>query len=189
MQKKDFIDNYKKIRRGAQIMIPKDIGYIITATGINKNSTVLDAGSGSGALACYLAAVAKKVITYEIREDFIEIVKENKKKLGLKNLTVKRGDVFDKIKEKNIDVIILDLKDSHKAIDNVKKALKKKGFLVVYTPQVTQAQTFVNKIDDDFQYIKTIELIERPWKIQGKVVRPDFKGLGFTGFLTFFRKK
>ncbi|UCD03688.1 MAG: methyltransferase domain-containing protein [Candidatus Woesearchaeota archaeon] len=184
-----FIDRYKKIKRGAQIMIPKDIGYIITATGINKDSTVLDAGSGSGALACYLASIAKKVITYEIREDFIKIVKENKKKLGLKNLTVKKGDVFDKIKEKNIDVIILDLKDSYKAIDNVKKALKKRGFLVVYNPQITQSQAFVNKVDEDFKYIKTIELIERPWKIQGKVVRPDFKGLGFTGFLSFFRKK
>lgn len=189
MQKKDFLDQYKQIRRGAQIIVPKDIGYIITATGINKNSTVLDAGSGSGALACYLAAIAKKVITYEIREDFVNIVKENKKKLGLKNITVKQGDVFEKINEKNIDVIILDLKDSYKAIDNVKKALKQNGFLVVYNPQITQAQEFVNRIDDNFRYIKTIELIERPWKIEDKIVRPDFKGLGFTGFLSFFKKK
>ena len=170
-------------------MVPKDIGYIITATGINRNSIVLDAGSGSGALACYLAALAKKVITYEIREDFIKIVKENKKKLSLKNLTVKQGDVFDKIKEKNMDVIILDLKDSWKAIDNVKKALNKNGFLVIYNPQITQAQEFVNKIDEDFKYIKTIELIERHWRIEDKIVRPDFKGLGHTGFLSFFRKK
>jgi len=96
----NFIDKYKKIKRGAQILTPKDIGYIITTTGINKKSVVLDAGSGSGALACFLAAIAKKVITYEIREDFIKIVKENKKKLGLKNLKIKQGDVFKEITEK-----------------------------------------------------------------------------------------
>ena len=43
-----FIDFYEKIKRGAQIISLKDIGAIITETGINKESKVLDAGSGSG---------------------------------------------------------------------------------------------------------------------------------------------
>jgi len=92
-----------------------------------------------------------------------------------------------KLLKKNIDVIILDLKDAYKAIDNAKKALKEKGFLVVYTPQITQAQEFINKAKE-LTYIRTIELIERHWKIEGKIVRPEFKGLGHTGFLSFFRK-
>lgn len=182
-----FIDEYRKLKRGAQIIIPKDLGYIITETGINKKSKVLDAGSGSGYLACFLAAISKKVISYEIRKDFVELVKGNKKKLGLKNLTVKQGDVFEKIPEKDIDVIILDLKDSHKALDNAYKALKPNGYLVIYNPQITQAQQIVNNVKK-FNYIKTIELIERSWKIKDKIVRPDFKGLGHTGFLTFLRK-
>lgn len=182
-----FIDDYRKIRRGAQIIVPKDIGYIITETGINKNSIVLDAGSGSGALACFLATISKKVISYEIREDFIDIVKENKRKLDLKNLTIKKGDVFEKIPEKNIDVIILDLKNSHNALENAYKSLKPRGYLVIYTPQITQAEKVVNNCNK-FKHIKTIELIERSWKIKDRIVRPEFKGLGHTGFLTFFRK-
>src|SRR3989338_7188584 len=53
-----FIDLYRKIKRDAQIIPLKDIGLIVAETGIGKETKVLDAGSGSGALACFLAAVA-----------------------------------------------------------------------------------------------------------------------------------
>src|SRR3989338_493405 len=56
-----FIDCYKKIKRDAQIIPLKDIGVIIAETGINWNSRVLDAGSGSGATCCFLAKIAKEV--------------------------------------------------------------------------------------------------------------------------------
>ena len=85
-----FIDLYRKIKRDAQIIPLKDIGLIIAETGINKESKVLDAGSGSGALACFLASISKEVVTYEIREDFIEIVKSNIEFLGLKNIKIMR---------------------------------------------------------------------------------------------------
>ena len=50
-----FIDSYKRIKRGPQIITRKDIAAIIAETGINKDSKVVDAGAGSGALACFLA--------------------------------------------------------------------------------------------------------------------------------------
>src|SRR3989344_5129220 len=50
-----FMDLYRKIRRIAQIIPLKDIGLIIAETGVNAKSKVIDAGSGSGALACFLA--------------------------------------------------------------------------------------------------------------------------------------
>ena len=70
------------------------------------------------------------------------------------------------------------------------KALKTGGFLVVYTPQITQANKLVNLIlkDENFVYLKTAELIERKWRIKGEVSRPSFEGLGHTGFLSFFRR-
>ena len=56
-----FIDSFRKIKRGPQIIPLKDIALIIAETGINKNSIVVDAGSGSGALACFLANIVKEV--------------------------------------------------------------------------------------------------------------------------------
>src|SRR3989344_7539967 len=69
-----FLDQYNRIKRDAQIIPLKDMGAIIAQIGIGKNSIVIDAGSGSGAVACFLANIAKKVVSYEIREDFHKIV-------------------------------------------------------------------------------------------------------------------
>jgi tRNA (adenine57-N1/adenine58-N1)-methyltransferase len=185
-----FIDLYRKIKRDAQIIPLKDIGFIIAETGINKSSKVLDAGSGSGALACFLAATAKEVVTYEIREDFIEIVKSNIEFLGLKNVKIKNKDIYKEIDDKNIDVVILDLPEPWNAIENCAKALKPGGFLVSYSPSIPQIADFVNAIrkNEDFVYLKTLEITEREWEVEDRKVRPKSKGLGHSGFLSFARK-
>ena len=186
-----FIDLYRKIKRDAQIIPLKDIGLIITETGINKESRVLDAGSGSGALACFLAAISKEVITYEIRQDFIDIVKSNIESLGLKNIKINDIDVYDKIEEKNIDVIILDVPEPWKALENCSKALKIGGFLVSYSPSIPQIIDFVNaaRKNEIFVYLKTVELIQREWEVEERRVRPKSKGIGHSGFLSFIRKR
>ena len=79
-----FVDVYKKIKRSAQIIPLKDVGTIVAETGINSKTRVVDAGAGSGGLACFLANIAKDVVTYDVRDDFIKIVKRNKEYLGLK---------------------------------------------------------------------------------------------------------
>lgn len=185
-----FIDLYRKIKRDAQIIPLKDIGFIIAETGINKESKVLDAGSGSGALACFLAAIAKEVVTYEIREDFIEIVKSNIEFLQLKNIKIKNKDIYKEIDDKNIDVIILDVPEPWNAIKNCAKALMPGGFLVSYSPSIPQIADFVNTIkkDESFVYIKTSEITEREWEVEERKVRPKSKGLGHSGFLSIARK-
>ena len=185
-----FIDLYRKIKRDAQIIPLKDIGLIIAETGINKKSRVLDAGSGSGALACFLASIAKEVVTYEIREDFIEIVKSNIGFLGLKNIKIKNKDIYDEIDDKNIDVLILDLPEPWNALKSCSKALKFGGFLVSYSPSIPQVADFVNVIrkNESFVYLKTVEITEREWEVEERKVRPKSKGLGHSGFLSFARK-
>jgi len=185
-----FIDLYRKIKRDAQIIPLKDIGLIIAETGINKKSRVLDAGSGSGALACFLAAIAKGVITYEIRDDFIEIVKSNIEFLGLKNIKIKKKDIYKEIDDKNIDVVILDLPEPWKAIETCSRALKPGGFLVSYSPSVPQMADFVNALrkNEKFVYIKTAEIIEREWEVEERRVRPKTSAIGHSGFLSFARK-
>jgi tRNA (adenine57-N1/adenine58-N1)-methyltransferase len=185
-----FIDLYKKIKRGAQIIPLKDIGLIVSETGVNNESKVVDAGSGSGALACFLANFVKEVVSYEIRDDFIKIVKNNIEFLNLKNIKVKKKDVYEKIDEKEVDLIVLDLPEPWKASDNAKKALKAGGFLVSYSPTIPQVMDFVNDIrkNKDFAYIKTSEIIEREWDVDDRKVRPRSQAIGHSGFITFARK-
>ncbi len=185
-----FIDNYKKIKRGAQIVTRKDIGVIISETGINKNSKVVDAGAGSGALACSLANICKEVTTYEIRDDFIKIVKKNKEFLALNNLKIKKKDIYTGITEKNVDLVTLDLPEPWKALEPAKKALKVGGFLVSYSPTIPQVMDFVDKVskNKNLIHLKTIELIQRRWEIEDRKVRPMTTQTVHTGFLSFCRR-
>ena len=185
-----FIDLYRKIKRDAQIIPLKDIGMIIAETGINKDSKVLDAGSGSGALACFLSSIAKEVVTYEIREDFIEIVKSNIEFLGLKNIKIKKNNIYNEVDDKNIDVAVLDVPEPWKALESCSKALKPGGFLASYSPSVPQVADFVNDVrkNESFVYLKTAEIIEREWEVEERKVRPKSSGIGHSGFLSFARK-
>jgi tRNA (adenine57-N1/adenine58-N1)-methyltransferase len=185
-----FIDDYKRIERGAQIISIKDIGAIITYTGVNKNSKIVDAGAGSGALACYLAHFCKEVTTYEIRDDFIKVVKKNKEFLDLKNIKVKKKDINKGIEEKDIDLVTLDLPAPWYAIVPAEKALKVGGFMVSYSPSITQTTDFVNEIRKfpNLVHERTMEIIKRGWDVEGRKVRPQTKGIGHTGFLTYVRK-
>lgn len=184
-----FIDHYKRIKRLAQIITLKDLGAIITNTGITKDSIVMDAGTGSGGATCFLAMIAKKVITYDINDEHLRVAKENIKNLGIKNVEAKKGDVYktDKIKEKDVDVFLLDVAEPWRAIKTAKKVLKKGGFVVSYSPNINQTQQFVKALTDEFLYEKTIEIMEREWTIKDKVLRPRMKDISHTAFLTFAR--
>jgi len=185
-----FADDFRKLRRAPQTVIPKDFGMIIAETGLGKNDTVVDAGTGAGALACALANVCKKVTTYEIRSDHAEVAKENIKFLGIKNITLKNKDITKGIPEKNIDLITLDLPEPWQAIKAVQKALKIGGWLATYTPTTTQASQFVEALrkNESFLYDNTTEIIRRKWIVDGKRVRPQSAEIGHTAFLTFIRR-
>jgi len=55
-----FPDILMKLKRGPQVILPKDAGMIIAISGIGKESVCVDAGAGSGWLAVTLGNIAKK---------------------------------------------------------------------------------------------------------------------------------
>ncbi len=185
-----FIDHYKKIKRGPQIIPAKDLGAIISVTGIGKESVVVDAGSGSGATACFLANIVKDVYSYEIRPDFFKLSSDNVKRLDLSNVTVKHRDVYTGIDENNVDLVILDLPEPWKAIDPAFNALKAGGFLVSYSPTIPQVADFVSAAEKKrgLVILKTVEVIERDWEVNERKVRPKSAAIGHSGFLSFARK-
>ena len=185
-----FIDLYKKIKRLPQIIPRKDIGLIIAETGINKNSRIVDAGSGSGGICLFLSNLVKEVTTYEINVEYSKLVKENIKFLGLKNIKIKNKNIYKGIDENDLDLVILDVPEPWNAIRSAENALKVGGFLVSYSPSVPQVMDFVNTISksDSFIVLKTVEIIERNWEINERKVRPVSRAIGHSGFLTFVRR-
>jgi len=188
----DFIDDYKHLRRLAQIITLKDVGAIIVNTGMTRDSRVLDAGAGSGALACYLGKVVKKVVSYDIEDSSIDVSRENVKRLCLKNVEIKKGDIYDaksiSEKEKGFDVVVLDVPEPWRALDTVRKSLRIGGFIAVYLPNISQVQEFVKALSDDLLVENTIEATEREWVVDARRTRPATKEYSHTAFLTFVRR-
>jgi tRNA (adenine57-N1/adenine58-N1)-methyltransferase catalytic subunit len=186
----DFSDLYHKIKRMAQVIPIKDIGQIVCWTGINKKSTVLEAGSGSGALTLMLSNICKKVYTYEIREDFFGVVKKNLEFFSVKNVVQKLKDVYAGIDEKNLDLIVFDLPEPWKAVPHALGALRPGGHLVSYSPSIVQTSDFIKEVKktNGFTVQKTIEIIERIWEVDERKIRPKFQPITHSGFLSFVRK-
>jgi len=184
-----FPDFWESLQRGPQILLQKDIGMILAKTGVNKDSVVVDAGGGSGSLCLSLANVCKQVTTYEIHPEHYNIVMKNKDLFGMKNLMVKKQNIALGIDEKELDLITLDLPEPWEVVAHAEKTLKVGGFLVAYLPNLLQVKQFVDAVHGTaLRVLETIELLERKWKIEEKIMRPEFEMLGHTGFLTFCRK-
>ena len=181
-----FLDSYKKIKRAPQIIPLKDVGAIVAETGIGKESVVVDSGTGSGALTIFLANIAKKVISYEIRKDFAKIARANIKEMGADNVVLKNKSIYDGIAEKNVDLITLDLPEPWKVLEHAKKALKTGGFLVSYSPTIPQSADFISAAKG-FIHIKTIEIIQREWEFNERVIRPKSQPIGHSGFISVMR--
>ncbi|MGC8648674.1 MAG: tRNA (adenine-N1)-methyltransferase [Candidatus Micrarchaeia archaeon] len=181
--------HYRRLKRGPQVILPKDIGAIIAYTNVNKNSICVDAGTGSGWLAVSLAKIAKQVISYDIREEFTKIAEKNKQIENLNNLTLKKGDVTKKISERDVDLVVLDMPNSDKAIRNAYKALKIGGFIAGYLPHTEQLNKFVKRMEKvGFKNIYSIELIERDMLVREQGTRPSTKGVWHTAYLSFGEK-
>ncbi len=185
-----FLDLYKTLKRSAQIIGLKDIGIIISHTGIHRESVVMDAGTGSGAFACFVAAIAKQVISYDVDHERSELGQRNACGLGLTNVVFKKGDVYkpETVKEKNIDVFLLDVPEPWQALKTAEKVLKVGGFLVAYTPQIHQAQKAVVALPKNMLHERTIEVMERDWLVDEMRLRPNSGDMMHTAFLTFVRK-
>ena len=182
----NIVDRLKDFKRGPAIILEKDAGLIIASTGINKDSNVVDAGTGSGFLAAYFANICNKVTTYENRKEFYEIAKRNLR--DFKNVKIKFKDIYKGISEKKLDLITLDLKEPWKVLKHAQKTLNKNGFLVAYLPTINQVEILAREIKKyKFRIIKVTEVLEREWHVDDKI-RPKSQMIAHTAFLVFARK-
>ena len=186
-----FPEILKKCKRGPQVILPKDIGMILAYSGVGRNSVVVDAGAGSGWLAVSLANVAKKVTSYEWREEFAELAEKNAKRAGVEEtLVIKRGNALEGIEEREVDLVTLDMADSDKAVPHAHAALRKGGMVFGYLPHVEQARRFFEACESaGFEGTQMVECIVRDYLVRAAGVRPENTGLTHTAYLVFARKK
>ncbi len=189
-------DLFNNLKKGAQHISLKDAATILAETGINHDSIILDAGSGSGTISLFLSYHAKQVFSFDIDKKHLEICEKNKTFLNRKNITYYNADITDTnkvielIKNIHADVFILDMLKPISALPTVKELLKISGYLVVYTTQLTQAKEVVNTLDKDPEFIvlNTKEVLHIEWDLHNKKAKPLYNDLQHTGFMVFARR-
>jgi tRNA (adenine57-N1/adenine58-N1)-methyltransferase len=187
-----------KMKRGAQVVYPKDVGLILVYADIFPGAFVLEAGTGSGSLTLALArAVGEtgRVISYEARDDHHDRAVENVSAwyegMGGKpeNLELRVGDVFEGVPESGFDRMVLDLPEPWRAIGTTTESLAPGGVLCSYLPTVPQvSQTVEAMRAEGFGLLKTYEVLLRTWNVEGQSVRPDHRMVAHTGFVVVGRK-
>ena len=182
---------FEKLRRGGPaVILPKDAGAVIAYTGIGKDSIVVEIGSGTGFMTTFLANVSKEVITYEKREEFLKLSKENIEKNKIKNVRFIHKDAhngLNEVEDKKVDLIFTDIPEPEGIIKEAFRILKKKGYLVSYCPNIEQAKRIHLDATKTFSEVFTIEINTREYEIREYGTRPKHIGLMHTAYLVFCR--
>jgi tRNA (adenine57-N1/adenine58-N1)-methyltransferase catalytic subunit len=181
-----------KMPRGAQVIYPKDLGPILLLADVFPGARVFESGIGSGALSMTLLRAGAEIVAYEIREDFAAKAIANVSAfLGpevLERYQVSVRNSYDGIEETQLDRVVLDLPEPWLVVPHAATALRRGGIFVSYLPTINQTAQLRNALaEHGFQLAETIEVLHRPWHIEGASVRPDHRMVAHTGFLTHAR--
>lgn len=183
------------MKRGPQIIYPKDAAQIILEADIRTDSQVLEIGTGSGALTLYLYLILKnegKLFTLD--SSSVNQRRANKTiRRFLSTLTTDENvnvnfltnDLLHfKLSEldSKVDTIITDVPEpweffTHNQIDFSLS-------WVSYLPSITQAIKIKECLEkENFENIEVKEVLIRDWIINKKIVRPSHSQISHTGFI------
>ncbi|MEE9297825.1 MAG: tRNA (adenine-N1)-methyltransferase [Acidimicrobiia bacterium] len=189
-------DYVLKMPRGAQLIYPKDLGPMVLWGDVATGQTVIEAGTGSGALTlALLRAVGPTgtVLSVERRQDHFDHAAKTISRFHGKlpsNLELMMGDVHDVVVDRpGADRLMLDLPEPWSVIEAAAGSLAAGAVLCAYVPTVPQVQRLTDALRRTGWFVdpETFEGLHREWKIEGRSVRPKSQMVGHTGFITVAR--
>lgn len=180
------------VKRGTQIIYPKDAAYLVHRLNLRAGSRVVEAGTGSGVLTTALAwAVAPlgKVYTYEVRADTYQLARRNLERVGLlPYVEMALGSIDEGFRQTGVDALFLDVRTPWEFLGAARAALKPGGFFASLLPTTNQVSDLLTGLDENgFADVAVEELLLRSYKPVPERLRPDDNMNGHTGFLVFAR--
>ncbi len=186
------------MKRGATVVYPKDAGQILAFADIFPGARVLEAGAGSGALACWMLRATGPsglLASYERRADFAAIASANVAgffggsvpewwRLTTGSLEVPDGEAG------TFDRVVLDMLAPWDCVGIAGDALIGGGLVCAYVATTTQLSRVVEELrtHGGFDEPESWETLRRGWHVEGLAVRPQHQMIGHTGFLVTARR-
>lgn len=133
------------------------MGYILKLT---KAKEVLDLGTGSGNFELEFAKGLNKIVGVDYNDEAIRFLKSKLKENAITNVELKVCDIRKISKIKNVgkfDLIILmdiiehlEIAEVNKLVRNIKRFLKKEGFVCVISPNYKSPWILIETMVDEF---------------------------------------
>ncbi len=181
--------------RIATVGYPKDLGAILVYGDIFPGARILEAGCGSGAVTmALLRAIGEHgtLVSYDVRQDMIDRTRENVSAMlaDTSNLTLRLGDVYEGFEERELDRVVLDLPEPWLVVPHASESLLPGGIFVSFSPTVLQVHELVRTLRaaHTFEMMETMEVLQRPWNVSARSVRPEHRMVAHTGFITVARR-
>ncbi len=176
------------LRRGTQIIYPKDAVQLVHRLSLRAGSRVIEAGTGSGVLTTALAwAVAPhgKVYTYEARSDTHQLARRNLERVGLlPYVEMFEGSAADGFHQEEVDAVMLDMREPWRFLDQVRASLRQGGFFASLLPTTNQVSSLIAALEEhSFIDIVVEELLLRGYKPIPDRLRPEDSMAAHTGYL------
>ncbi|GIV77947.1 MAG: tRNA (adenine-N1)-methyltransferase [Litorilinea sp.] len=176
------------LKRGTQIIYPKDAAYLVHRLNLRAGSRVVEAGTGSGSLTTALAwAVAPTgvVYSYETRVEIHHLARRNLERIGLlPYVRLFQASIDQGFGQKNVDAVFLDVREPWRYLEQVRAALCPGGFFASLVPTTNQVSDLIAALESaNFADVAVEELLLRRYKPVPDRLRPEDSMIAHTGYL------
>lgn len=188
-----LMDIVLRFPRVTQILYPKDLGLVLLLGDVRPGSLVVEGGTGTGVLTAILASHVEprgKVYSYDVEEEHLERAKKHLQKLGLSEFVeLKRGNIVERIDEKMVDCVILDVPTPWLAVEKSYEALKGSGTWISLNPTIEQIIETVEELHKHaFVDISVSEILMRSIRVKRGMTRPEHLMRAHTAYIVAARK-
>jgi tRNA (adenine57-N1/adenine58-N1)-methyltransferase len=186
-------DLVQDLPRASQIVYGKDAAQIAFRLNLYPGRTVLETGTGSGALTLVLARAilpTGRVFSYETRPDAFEMARSNLDDAGvLPYVTLYNEDISGGFHETGVDACFLDLREPWLFLDHAWDVLKGSGFFGALVPTTNQVSQLLDGMAArPFGDVMVEEILQRSYKPVAARLRPEDRMIAHSAFLVFARK-
>jgi tRNA (adenine57-N1/adenine58-N1)-methyltransferase len=186
-------DLIQALPRAGQIVYGKDAAQVAFRLNLYPGRTVLEAGTGSGALTLVLARTimpAGRVFSYETRPDAFEVARKNLSDASvLPYVTLYNEDISGGFHETGVDACFFDLREPWLFLDHAWAVLKGSGFFGALVPTTNQVSQLLAGLSiRPFGDVAVEEVLQRSFKPVAARLRPEDRMIAHSAFLVFARK-